>query len=55
MSNLKFVVTIEYKSGHETKLTLDTYQRVREWIDPRLDNDMSAKEIKRVTICPRVV
>jgi len=49
---LKFVVTIEYVNGNETKLILDSFQRVREWIDPRLDSDWAARQVKRVSICP---
>lgn len=52
---VKFVVTVEYQDGSATKLTIDSYIEVRRWIDPRLDNDRAAKEVKRVTICPIVV
>jgi hypothetical protein len=52
MIKLVYVVTIEYRDGNVTKLTLDTYQRVREWLDPRLDSTHSAREVLRVTICP---
>jgi hypothetical protein len=48
-----FVVTIEYADGQETKFTVPTWEDVKNWLNPRLDNAYSARQVKRVAICPR--
>lgn len=51
----KFVVTIEYADGNQTKFTVDSWDDVKNWLDPRLDSEHSAKLITRVVIIPRVI
>lgn len=50
---MKYVVTIEYKDKTETKLVLPNWGSVRAWLDTRLDAPVNARQVKRVTICPR--
>lgn len=51
----KFVVTIEYADATTTKFTVDTWQDVKNWLDPRLDSVRSAKLVTRVVIVPRMI
>lgn len=51
---LKYVVTIEYQDGSETKLTIERWELVDQLLNARLDCDANAKLVKRVTICPIV-
>jgi hypothetical protein len=50
-----FAVTIEYTDGNTVKLSWDSWDSAKRWIEPRLDSDHEARQVKRVTICPTIV